>query len=44
LGAPIKDKQMWLPEDLKARDKKLPETLGEEVARMVLKAVRKDDR
>ncbi len=44
LGAPIKDSQIWLPEDLKARDKKLPGTLGEEVADMVLKAVKKYDR
>ncbi len=44
MGTPIKDRQMWLPEDLKARDKKLSGTLGEEVAKMVLKAVKKNDR
>ena len=43
MGAPIKDRQMWLPDDLKSRDKKLPGTIGEEVARMVLKAVKKND-
>jgi TetR/AcrR family transcriptional regulator len=43
MGTPIKDRQIWLPEDLKARDKKLPGTLGAEVARMVLKAVKKND-
>jgi len=44
MGAPIKDRQVWLPADLKMKDKKLPGTLGEEVARLVLKAVKKDDR
>jgi hypothetical protein len=43
MGTPIKDRQIWLSEDLKARDKKLPGTLGAEVARMVLKAVKKND-
>ena len=43
MGTPIKERQIWLPEDLKARDKKLPGTLGAEVARMVLKAVKKND-
>ncbi len=43
MGTPIKDRQMWLPEDLKTRDKKLSGTLGAEVARMVLKAVKKND-
>lgn len=42
LGTPIKDKQIWLPEEIKARDKKLPGTLGEEVAELVLKAVKKE--
>lgn len=38
---PIKDKQMWLPADVKARDKKLKGSLGEEVARLVLRAIKK---
>jgi TetR/AcrR family transcriptional regulator len=37
----IKDKQVWLPDDVKARDKKLKGSLGEEVARLVLKAIKK---
>ena len=40
-AVPIKDKQMWLPADVRARDKKLKGSLGEEVARMVLKAIKK---
>ena len=42
MGAPIKDRQMWLSDELKSRDKKLPHSLGEEVAKMVLKAVKKE--
>jgi TetR/AcrR family transcriptional regulator len=41
MGTPIKDRQMWVPAELKARDKKVPGSLGEEVAKMVLKAVKK---
>jgi Transcriptional regulator len=40
-ASPIKDRQVWLPADIKARDKKLKGSLGEEVARMVLKAIKK---
>ncbi len=40
LGTPIKDRQMWVPRDLKARDKKITGSLGDEVARLVLKAVK----
>jgi len=40
-GTPIKDRQMWIPEELKAHDKKLPGSLGEEVARLVLRAIKK---
>lgn len=42
MGSPIKDKQMWLPAELKARDKKLPGSLGEEVTKLVIKAVKKE--
>ena len=38
---PIKDRQSWLPAAIKARDKKLKGTLGEEVAKLVLKAIKK---
>ena len=41
MGTPIKDRQMWVPAELKARDKKVSGSLGEEVARLVLKAVKK---
>jgi AcrR family transcriptional regulator len=40
-AVPIKDKQMWLPADVRARDKKLKGSLGEEVARLVLRAIKK---
>ena len=39
-ASPIKDRQLWIPADAKARDKKLKGSLGEEVAKLVLKAVR----
>jgi TetR/AcrR family transcriptional regulator len=39
-AVPIKERQMWLPAELKARDKKLQGSLGEEVAKLVLKAVK----
>ncbi|MGA2780774.1 MAG: TetR/AcrR family transcriptional regulator [Smithella sp.] len=38
---PIKDRQSWLPAAIKARDKKLKGTLGEEVAKLVLKAIKR---
>ena len=38
---PIKDKQSWLPAAIKARDKKLKGSLGEEVAKLVLKAIKR---
>jgi len=36
----IKDKQSWLPSALKARDKKFKGSLGEEVGKLVLKAIK----
>jgi AcrR family transcriptional regulator len=39
-ASPIKDKQSWLPAAIKARDKKLKGCLGEEVAKLVLKAIK----
>jgi TetR/AcrR family transcriptional regulator len=38
---PIKDRQSWLPTVIKARDKKLKRSLGDEVAKLVLKAVKR---
>jgi len=40
-AGPIKDKQMWLPADVRARDKILKGNLGAEVARLVLRAIKK---
>jgi len=40
-ASPIKDKQSWIPSELKAHDKKLKSSLGEEVANLVLKALRR---
>jgi TetR/AcrR family transcriptional regulator len=39
-SVPIKDRQIWLPAELKARDKKLKGSIGDEVTRLVLKAVK----
>lgn len=39
-AGPIKDKQMWLPADVRARDKILKGNLGAEVARLVLRAIK----
>jgi AcrR family transcriptional regulator len=39
-GSPIKDKQSWIPETLKVHDKQLNNSLGEEVANLVLKAIK----
>jgi TetR/AcrR family transcriptional regulator len=39
---PIKEKQLWLPSKLKAYDKKLKMSLGEEVAALVLRAIKKE--
>jgi AcrR family transcriptional regulator len=38
---PIKERQSWLPAEIKARDKKLKGSLGEEVAKLVLKAIKR---
>jgi TetR/AcrR family transcriptional regulator len=38
---PIKDRQLWLLTKLKAYDKKIKASLGEEVAALVLKAIKK---
>lgn len=37
---PIKDKQQWLSATIKTRDKKLKRSLGEEVSKLVLKAIK----
>jgi AcrR family transcriptional regulator len=39
-GSLIKDRQPWVPEALKAHDKKLKSSLGKEVAALVLKAIK----
>lgn len=40
-AAPIKERSAWIPEQLKAYDKPIGDHLGEAVAAMVLKAVKK---
>lgn len=40
--SPIKDRQLWLPADVKRHDQKLSGSLGEEVAKLILRAVTKD--
>ncbi|MBN1471912.1 MAG: TetR/AcrR family transcriptional regulator [Syntrophaceae bacterium] len=40
-ASPIKDKQSWIPAALKAHDKKLKSSLGEEVAALILKAIKR---
>lgn len=40
-AAPVKDRQLWLTAALKAHDKKLKSGLGEEVAALVLKAIKR---
>lgn len=39
-ASPIKDQQSWLPAVIKARDKRLKGSLGEEVGKLVLKAIK----
>ena len=38
---PIKDRQSWLPISIKAHDKKLKASLGDEVAKLVQKAIKR---
>ena len=38
-ASPIKNRQLWISEALKTHDKKLKSGLGEEVAKLVLKAI-----
>jgi TetR/AcrR family transcriptional regulator len=40
-AVPIKDKQVWLPAEIRSRDKKLKGNIGDEVARLILRAVKK---
>jgi len=40
--SPIKDRQLWLPDAVKHADKKLKCGTGKEVAKLVLKAIRKE--
>lgn len=39
-ASPIKDKQTWIPSAFKVHDKKLKKNLGDEVAFLILKAIR----
>jgi TetR/AcrR family transcriptional regulator len=38
---PIKDRQLWMPAAIKAHDKKIKGSLGDEVAKLVLKAIKR---
>jgi TetR/AcrR family transcriptional regulator len=40
-AVPIKDRQVWLPAQIRGRDKKLKGNIGDEVARLILRAVKK---
>ena len=40
-AVPIKDRQVWLPNEIRSRDKKLKGSIGDEVARLILRAVKK---
>jgi TetR/AcrR family transcriptional regulator len=40
-SVPIKDRQIWLPPEIRARDKKIKGNIGDEVARLILRAVRR---
>jgi len=40
-AVPIKDRQVWLPAEIRDRDKKLKGNIGDEVARLILRAVKK---
>jgi AcrR family transcriptional regulator len=40
-AVPIKDRQVWLPAEIRSRDKKLKGNIGDEVARLILRAVKK---
>ena len=40
--SPIKDRQLWLPDAVKRYDKKMKGSMGEEVAKLVLKAIQKE--
>lgn len=40
-ASPIKDRQLWLPENIKRYDKKLKESAGQAVAKLVFKAIKK---
>jgi TetR/AcrR family transcriptional regulator len=39
-SVPIKDRQIWLPAEIKAHDKNIKGSLGEEVAKLVLRAIK----
>ncbi len=40
-SVPIKDRQLWIPNDIKAHDKRLKGGLGDEVAQLVIKAIKR---
>ncbi len=40
-SVPIKDRQIWLPAEVRAHDKKFKGNIGDEVARLILRAVKR---
>ena len=40
-SVPIKDRQIWLPAEVRAHDKKFKGNIGDEVARLVLRAIKR---
>jgi len=40
-SAPIKDRQTWLPAEIRDRDKKISANIADEVAKLILRAVKK---
>ena len=41
-SAPIKDRQTWLPAEIRNRDKKINANIADEVAKLILRAVKND--
>ncbi len=41
-ASPIKDRQLWLPDDVKRYDKKLKDSTGRAVAKLIFKAIKKE--
>ena len=40
-SAPIRDRQAWLPAAIRNKDKKINENIADEVAKLILRAIKK---